>query len=136
MMRWKTVAAIALGALLASPGMAAVATVPIGVWGNPRGTLAVRTMACDNGVCGTIVWANDQAVADARAAGVSHLVGTQLLRNYHFSGSGIWSGRLFVPDMGRSFPSHISLIAPDRLRISNCLVRHYFCRSQEWHRLR
>ncbi|WP_298672004.1 DUF2147 domain-containing protein [uncultured Sphingomonas sp.] len=133
---WKTVAAITLGALLAAPGAAAAIAMPIGVWGNPRGTLAVRTMPCNNGVCGTIVWANDQAMADARAAGITHLVGTQLLRNYHPSRGGTWSGRLFVPDMGRSFPSHISLIAPDRLKISNCLVRHYFCRSQEWHRLR
>ena len=136
MMRWKTMAAITLGALLALPGVAAAAIVPLGIWGNPRGTLAVRTMNCDSGLCGTIVWANDQAMADARAAGVSHLVGTQLLRNYHPDSSDSWSGWLFVPDMGRSFPSHISLIAPDRLKISNCLVRHYFCRSQEWHRLR
>jgi len=38
--------------------------------------------------------------------------------------------------MKRSFPSRLTLVAPDRLRISSCFVRHYFCRSQEWHRLR
>lgn len=136
MMRWKIVAAAVLGAAFALPGVAAGAAAPLGIWSNPRGTLAMRTAACDNGMCGTIVWANDRARADARAAGVAHLVGTQLLRDYHPSGDGTWFGRLFSPNMKRSFPSHISLVAPDRLRISSCLLRQYFCRSQEWHRLR
>lgn len=136
MTRWKMVAAVASAALLALPNIAAGAIAPFGLWSNPRGTLAVRTMPCDNKVCGTIVWADAHAVADARAAGVAHLVGTQLLRDYHPGGNGIWIGRLFAPDMKRSFPSHISLVAPDRLKISSCLVRQYFCRSQEWHRLR
>lgn len=136
MMRWKIAAAAVLGAAFALPGLAAGTVAPFGIWSNPRGTLAVRTAACANGICGTIVWANDRAQANARAAGLAHLVGTQLLRDYHPSGNGSWSGRLFAPDMKRSFPSRISLVAPDRLRISSCLLRQYFCRSQEWHRLR
>ncbi|OJV32929.1 MULTISPECIES: DUF2147 domain-containing protein [unclassified Sphingomonas] len=136
MTRWRIVASAALGMMAASSGIAAAALPPLGVWSNPRGTLAVRTAPCDNGLCGTIVWADGRAMADARAAGVGRLVGTQLLRDYRPAGNGTWSGRLFAPDMKRSFPSRLTLVAPDRLRISSCFVRHYFCRSQEWHRLR
>lgn len=134
-MRARILAALAAGALGASPGVAAATASPFGVWSNPRGSLMIRTTACNGGLCGAIVWANGTAMADAREAGVAHLIGTQLLRNYRADASGTWSGRFFVPDMRRSFPSHLKLVAPDRLKISGCLIRHYFCRSQEWHRL-
>ncbi|MBV8238458.1 MAG: DUF2147 domain-containing protein [Sphingomonas sp.] len=132
MTRMRHLAAVAVCVLTATP---AAAASPFGVWSNPRGSLMIRTTACNGGLCGAIVWANGAARADAREAGVAHLIGTQLLRNYRADASGTWSGRFYVPDMGRSFPSHLKLVAPDRLKISGCLIRHYFCRSQEWHRL-
>lgn len=109
----------------------------LGIWSNPKGTLAVRTLPCAEGtaLCGAIVRAGPTAVADAKQAGVAQLVGTQLLQDYHPIGRSGWSGRVFVPDMGRSFSSRLRQTGTDELTISGCLIGGMFCRSQAWHRI-
>ena len=121
----------------ASNATAAARTdAPIGRWANPRGTLAVQTGPCPDGsLCGQIVWASPQAQADARDAGVGALVGTQLLQGYRPEGRGSWAGRVYVPDMGRSFSSRIRQTSAGTLSISGCLVGGFLCKSQVWHRV-
>lgn len=106
-----------------------------GTWRNPKGTLAVRTSSCIDGLCGAIVWANVKALDDAREAGVPHLIGTELLQNYRPTGHGAWRGRVYVPDIGHSFPSHIVQTGPNQLTISGCLIGGLLCRSQVWRRI-
>ena len=118
------------------PGLAAPNPV-LGIWVNPKHTLAVQTAACPNGgLCGAIVRADAEALSDARDAGVPQLIGLQLLQDYHPARGGIWSGRVYVPDMGRSFSSRIEQLSPDALKISGCLVGGFLCKSQIWQRLR
>jgi uncharacterized protein (DUF2147 family) len=134
-----------LSALLALPFAATAiiaavpvpdSTPPIGRWANPRHTLEVETHACGpSTLCGAIVWADSTAQSDARDAGVQRLVGVQLLQGYRAAGGGEWSGRVYVPDMGRTFPSHIRLTTPDTLTIAGCLMGHLFCKSQTWRRV-
>ncbi|WP_243848397.1 DUF2147 domain-containing protein [Sphingomonas insulae] len=108
----------------------------IGRWSNPKGTLAVQTGPCaDGSLCGQIVWASPQAQADARDAGIAGLVGTQLLQGYRPEGRGSWAGRVYVPDMGRSFSSRIRQTSAGTLSISGCLVGGFLCKSQVWHRV-
>jgi uncharacterized protein (DUF2147 family) len=130
---------ILLGALLinASAASSAIGQVdPVfGIWRNPHGTIDIRTSPCPTGLCGAIVRASSQAIADAREAGVDKLIGLQLLKDYHQSGSGHWAGRVYVPDMGRSFSSRIDQIASDQLKISGCLWGGWICKSQVWHRV-
>lgn len=114
---------------------AAVAPEPYGRWGNPRGTLAVQIAPCGEHLCGTIVWASPVAVADAREAGVNKLDGIELLQDYRPAGAGVWAGRVYVPDMGRTFSSRIVAQGADALAISGCLIGRFFCKSQVWHRL-
>ena len=111
------------------------ATGVIGTWTNPKGTLQVRTDACGPLLCGIIVWAAPKSIADARRAGVTQLVGTPLLRDYHANGRNSWAGSVFIPDKGRTFSSRIKQTAPDRLTISGCLIAGFFCRAQEWRRV-
>lgn len=106
-----------------------------GVWRNPRGTIDIRTAPCNDGLCGAIVRASPQAVADAKDAGVTTLIGLELLQDYHRAATGRWTGLVYVPDMGRSFSSHIEQVGPDQLRISGCLWRGWVCKSQLWHRI-
>ncbi len=129
-------AAVAV-AVAGAPASAAMRTdAVIGRWSNPKGTLAVQTGPCaDGGLCGRIVWASAQALADARDAGVSNLVGTQLLQGYRPAGRGGWAGRVYVPDMGRSFSSRIRQTSSGTLAISGCLVGGFLCKSQVWHRV-
>lgn len=119
---------------MASPAQAAGNPV-LGIWSNPKNSIAVQTAPCGGGLCGAIVRASAEAVADARDAGVVRLIGLQLLQNYHPSGARTWAGRVYVPDMGRTFSSRIEQLSPDLLKISGCLVGGFFCRSQLWHRL-
>lgn len=108
---------------------------PIGTWQNPKHTIAVRVEQCGEQLCGKIVSASAEAMADAREAGVEKLIGTQLLRDYRPSGKLRWSGTVYVPDMGRSFSSHIVQPAPNTLRISGCLIAGFLCKSQDWTRV-
>jgi uncharacterized protein (DUF2147 family) len=124
-----------LSALLPILLGAATAPDPIyGEWVNPKHTLAVRTAPCGDEVCGTIVAATREALQDAKDAGVNQLIGTQLLRGYRKTGEGRWSGTVFVPDMGRSFSSHIVALSPNTLRISGCILGGLICKSQDWTR--
>jgi len=109
----------------------------LGKWANPRGTLAVQTAPCRDGstLCGAIVWASDEALSDARDAGVDRLIGTQLLSDYHRTSQNSWSGTVYIPDMGRSFSSRIKQNSPQQLTISGCLIGGFLCKSQVWHRV-
>ena len=123
--------------LAPAPLMGATAThdMPIGLWENPKGTIRVRTAPCGDALCGAIAGATATAEADARDAGVSNLIGTQLLKDYRKIGPDRWAGTVYVPDMGHSFSSRIVQLAPDTLKISGCLIGGWLCKSQIWKRV-
>jgi uncharacterized protein (DUF2147 family) len=126
-------AALLLAAMSAS---AAAVQAPIdGLWLNPKGSVAVRTGPCGAKLCGWVAWANAKATKDAQESGIDRLIGTALLENYTVSGSNVWQGTVFVPDMGHRFSSTIAWVDPDTLRIKGCLIGGFFCRSQIWHRI-
>jgi len=117
------------------PALAAVQAPIDGLWLNPKGSVAVRTGPCGPKLCGWVAWANAQATKDAIDSGVTRLVGTALLENYTLSGTDLWQGTVFVPDMGHRFSSTIARVNPDTLRIKGCLIGGFFCKSQIWHRI-
>lgn len=117
-----------------SGGARTQAASPIGLWQNPKATLLVRTRNCGQALCGAIVWAGPAAIADARDAGVTSLVGTELLSGYRATGQGRWTGKVYVPDEGRRFYSTIQLEGADKLRISGCILGGLLCKHQEWTR--
>lgn len=126
----------ALAVFCLLPAMPAQAADPVmGSWINPHGTVTVTTGACQDRLCGWVSHANAEALADAADAGVPHLVGTTLLQDYRPKGAGHWAGRVYVPDMGRTFYSTIEQQGPDALKISGCLLGGFLCRSQLWHRV-
>jgi uncharacterized protein (DUF2147 family) len=122
---------------LIAPAAVAGPNPVLGTWVNPKHTVAVQTAACERGgLCGAIVRADLQAMADARDAGVPQLIGPQLLQDYHPAHGRVWTGRVYVPAMGRNFSSRIEQVSPDALKISGCLVRGFLCKSQVWQRLK
>ena len=126
---------IALLSALALVSAIPTLDTPIGLWQNPAGTIRVRTAPCGDALCGAIAAATPTAEADARDAGVTDLIGIQLLKDYRKIGSDRWAGTVYVPDMGRSFSSRIVQLAPDTLKISGCLIGGWLCKSQIWKRV-
>ncbi|MFC0684547.1 DUF2147 domain-containing protein [Novosphingobium clariflavum] len=130
-----------MGALAAAspadavPGMAAQHLLnPYGRWLNPAGDVEVSVAPCGTLLCGTVTWVGGQALADAADAGVSHLVGTQLLQGYRRQDAGNWQGQVFVPDMGSTFFSRIHQPDEGHLKISGCILHGLLCKSQVWTR--
>jgi uncharacterized protein (DUF2147 family) len=126
-------------AAMAAPALAQPAVPangrPEGLWLNPRNTVAVRTGPCGERLCGWIVWASAQALADARDGGIVQLIGTELLEGYRRETTGSWSGILFVPDMGRHFPSQIDQVSAGQLKVKGCVLGGLICKSQVWTRI-
>jgi uncharacterized protein (DUF2147 family) len=125
---------IFLGALMSVAASPQPGSVLQGFWRNPAGTVEVHIDACETGMCGTVVAASPSAVADARDSGYLTLVGMQLLYGYHPASPTEWRGTIFVPDIGRSFASHIELVDADHVRVSGCLIGRFLCKSQLWRR--
>lgn len=106
-----------------------------GTWMNPHGTVAVKAGPCQDRLCGWVSWASPTATADAKDAGVSTLIGTELLQEYKLTGNGKWTGRVYVPDRGETYYSTIQQLDPNRLKISGCILHGWLCKSQVWRRV-
>ena len=117
---------------------AAVARLPdgayLGTWQNPSGSVRIRASRCGNQVCGTIVFANDKAKADARRGGTDPLIGTQLFEEFAARGPNEWRGRVFVPDLNRRVTGTATLVNDNTIRVEGCAAR-VVCRNQVWTRV-
>lgn len=122
-------------AMIAARAPAPAMTDVVGRWINPKGSVAVATQACGAHLCGKVDWVSADALKDARDAGVASPVGIELLRDYSKASSGTWRGRVYVPDLGRTFSSTITVENPDTLKISGCILAGLICKSQLWHRV-
>jgi len=136
----KLVVAAAAAALLAVPAAPVAAQASdtqqlSGVWRNPKNTVHVRIRPCGSNVCGTVAWASPQAVAAAREAGTPNLLGTQLFREFRHESTGYWGGRVFVPDMNRTFSGTLRLSGPNSVVARGCLIGRILCKSQTWVRV-
>ena len=114
---------------------AAVPSSPIGVWANPKRTVNVRAEACRDRLCGTIVHATPAALEAARAKGVTSLVGTRVFQDMEYRSSGLWRGKLYVPDLGGRFASTLRLLDDNRLEVKGCILGGLICKSQIWTRV-
>lgn len=127
--------ALAMAMLVATSASAGPAVAPIdGLWKNPSGSITVRIGRCGADLCGKIERATAAAEKDAREAGVPGLVGVELLRDYKQVSGDRWEGRVYVPDMGGTYSSHIVAVAPNQLKVSGCLIGGWLCKSQLWTR--
>ena len=130
--------ALALVALpVATPAFADEApTPPLATeWRNPSNSVHVRIDKCDGQLCGTVTWASAKAQADARKGGTENLVGTRLFRDLTPAGAGKWRGKVFVPDIRKTFSGTITFADSDTMIGKGCVLFGVICKSQTWKRL-
>jgi uncharacterized protein (DUF2147 family) len=124
-----------IATLAAAHGGARAADRSFGVWKNPSNSVHVRAEPCGEQMCGTVVWANDKASADARRGGTDKLVSLQLFRGFVLEKPGVWRGKVFVPDIAKIFSGTVSVVDKNTLKGSGCLVGRFGCKSQLWTRI-
>jgi len=127
-------ALLALG-LLALSSAASAANPPPGVWANPANSVHVTFKRCGQAICGTVIWANPKAQADAARGGTDHLVGQLLFHDFVESGKGRWNGQVLVPDIGQSVTGTITLVDAHTLVGEGCVMKGFGCKSQTWKKI-
>jgi len=130
-----------ISALIAAAGLALPMTANAqapgveGVWRNPKNSVHIQIRPCGSNLCGYVVWANDHAKEDARKGGTANLVGSQLLRNFEPSKTGVWKGKVFIPDLNATFSGTAQLLDADTLKARGCLFAGIACKAQNWKRV-
>jgi uncharacterized protein (DUF2147 family) len=129
-------ASLAAGLAAVSPASAQDAPFTNGVWRNPKNSVHVEIKPCGGGrACGVVVWANDDAQADARKGGTPELVGLQLLRDFQLQKNGSWKGKVFVPDLNMNFNGTADFPDATTMKAKGCLIGGFLCKSQTWRRV-
>ncbi len=106
-----------------------------GEWRNAKNTVHIRAYPCGDAVCGTVIWASPSAEAKARDKGAGKLEGTQIFREFRPTGGGDYTGRVFVPTVGRTFSGKLRVTPDDKLVGKGCVLGGLFCKSTVWVRL-
>lgn len=129
-----TLAAVPLAT--ASAGDAAPAGLIASEWHNPSNSVHVRIDRCGaTQLCGTVTWASAKAQADARRGGTQNLIGTRLFQGMEPAGAGKWRGKVFVPDIRRTFSGTVAFNGTDKMVGKGCVLFGAICKSQTWSRI-
>jgi len=126
----RAILAVILGLLASSAAGAGERDATIGTWRNLRNTMHIEIKPCGDSVCGEVVWASDQAIADAGRGGTRDLIGTQVFRDFRQDSAGNWHGKVFVPDINKTLSGTIVLVDHNTLKGSGCLVGRVLCKSK------
>jgi uncharacterized protein (DUF2147 family) len=103
---------------------------------NPSNSVHVRIHPCGKTRCGTVVWANDKAKADSARGGTRNLVGTELFREFREVSPKVWKGKVFVPDLNKTFTGTGTVKDKNTIVARGCLLGSIGCKSQTWTRVR
>lgn len=125
---------IASSMLAAAPAPAQNAPDWTGVWRNGSNSVHIRASRCGPAMCGTVIWASEQAKADAAAGGTDRLVGTRIFDGFTPE-DGEWVGEVYVPDLAKSFSGSIWMEGRNTLVGRGCLFGNFGCREQRWTRV-
>lgn len=111
------------------------ATPLAGYWTNQTRSVVIALTPCSEaGWCGTVVWASEEAVADARHGGTASLLGTELLHGFVAVAPNRWKGRIFLPDLGKRSSAELRQLDANRLMVRGCTIGGLLCKSQVWAR--
>lgn len=123
-----------IAALLAvSFAGAAEARSPIeGRW--KKGHLQIDIKPCGTTMCGTVVKASAKQQAKAERGSGTELIGATLIKDIRPAGPRVYRARVFLADRNMNASGKIHQVAPDRLKVSGCLLA-FICKSSNWSRV-
>ena len=135
---------VAVGAFGLAGMLPALADDPVGTWMVQDRKAKVRIAPCGPAMCGSIVWLAqpidtttgkpqtdrlnvDPAKRNRPVLGVAILLGMQ-----RANGESRWSGKIYNPEDGNTYPGSIEFIDAARLKVRGCYA--IFCQSEVWTR--
>lgn len=123
-----------IAALLAvSLAGAAEARSPIeGRW--KKGNLQIDIRPCGSTLCGTVVKASAKQQAKAERGSGTELIGATLIKDIRPAGPRVYRARVFLADRNMNASGKIRQVAPDRLKVSGCVLA-LVCKSSNWTRV-
>ena len=107
----------------------------VGTWANMNNTMHIRASRCGDDMCGEVIWASEEAKANVAKRGGT-LIGAQLFRDFRQTGPNQWSGRVFIPDLGRTIGGKVTLTDRDSITAVGCLLGPFGCQTRHWRRIR
>jgi uncharacterized protein (DUF2147 family) len=116
----------------------ALAAEPTGEWRVANGAANIRIDDCDGALWGIISWEKEPGIDshNPNPAERSHpTLGLPILRSMRPTKPGLWEGEVYNAVNGKTYSSHISLTAPDVLRIEGCLFGGFLCGGENWNRV-
>lgn len=108
----------------------------LGLWRNGSNSVHLEAHHCGDSMCGKVVWASDKAIADARRGGTPNLIGLDLFHGFRKDRKGNWRGKVFVPDLNRTFSGTVVMLDANTLRGTGCTLGGLICKSQTLRRIR
>ena len=118
------------GLIAVAPAYAAEDEAVVGTWRNIRNTMHIQMYHCGASICGKVVWASDTAVADAQRGGSGNPIGTQVFSDFRKDSGGNWRGRVFVPDLHKTFSGSLLIVDRNTLKGTGCLVGRVLCKAK------
>jgi uncharacterized protein (DUF2147 family) len=113
-----------------------------GRWATPGVSAIVELAPCGTTptLCGTIRWLLDgvdekgRARLDAQNADPMlrsrSLLGLTILSDLKVKSPGLWEGRIYNPEDGKTYGATLSRHGPDSLMVQGCVV--FVCQKQVW----
>ncbi len=135
MRRLLSIVLVGTAAIAAAPAWAAAPVTAVGVWRKPKDSVHIALRPCGPEICGYVVWASDKAEAKARKAGTPKLLGQQLMRGFVVDKNGVGGGKVFVPDLNKTFTGSAQMITDRSLLAKGCLFAGVLCKTQVWTRI-
>lgn len=126
-----------LAAITALVGASQASAAPddlFGVWRNPKNSVHVDIRPCGASACGVVVWASEKARKAALEGSGKELVGQQLFREFERH-QDEWRGRVYVPDLNRTFSGAVRLQDGAHLEAKGCALGRFLCKTQTWSRV-
>lgn len=135
----KTLALTAAVALLTfSAAQAQAPTGPTGTWLTASGNLEVKVAPCGPALCGTVVrvLARNSMSKPGAAMASSEGVGLKILTGLMPRKDGIWVGKIYNRENGKTYDCRISMASRDQMELRAYLGVPALGKSQMWKRVR